>query len=192
MARRLASIAVAIFGIFLMTSPAWAVLGTVKIKAIDQAGNAVSGVKVNLTFKGPPPKLGAKVAPRRREAALTLRDDGKGVTSLEEGRWRLEVMHPNFTLSHMDITVVGGETTRADFTLFPIFAWMVQSPAGCFGCIGLGAGYAGNSVADMDITEATEIVTDFFFGNPIGTFVFTDDPNQRNRDFDNKLKVNAA
>ena len=178
MARRLASIAVAIFGIFFITSLAWAV--AVKTNVINEAAKEMPEITLTLTLN------------TGETRTATTGVDGTAIfENVPKGKHTLQAKKKGMVTKER-VVKVGDEDVTVDFTLFPIFAWMVQSPAGCFGCIGFGAGYAGDSLADMDITEATEIFTDFLFGNPFDPFVFTGDPNQRNRDFDNKLRVHAA
>ncbi|MFQ5881019.1 MAG: carboxypeptidase-like regulatory domain-containing protein [Candidatus Methylomirabilales bacterium] len=182
MTRRAASIAVAIFSILFIAPLAWGVVGNIEVVVTDPTGKPIPGATVEVTSLEDPEIT--------KEA--TTDERGRVVIPVEAGDYHVHVSDPDYVQTQEEVSVGGGETTSTDFSLDPIFPWMVQNPGGCLGCFTFGPAFVGESVDDLDITVSKDVTIDQLDGVIFGPTVARGDTDQLNRDFDHELEVNGG
>ena len=147
--RKMGSFFIILFVLF-VTRLAWGIVGNVDITVKDAALRPVRNATITLTPEDP----------TLPEKEVKTDQNGKATAAVEEGNYKIQTSSRDHVTSEKQrVTVKGGETTEAEFSLHPIFAWMVQNPGGRLLGFGVGPGYSGGFRDDLDHTFEKEVIT---------------------------------
>lgn len=121
----------AVLGVLALPPAAWAV-GNLNLRVQDPGGNPV---QTTLT-----------IAPEDdpdRQQTVTTGQDGTSTVELPAGTYLIRESSGDYAKDTVKrVTVQDGTTTTAEFSLFPLVGWMIQSPP-TWGSFGIGPLYMG-------------------------------------------------
>ncbi len=181
MIARFISITFVILSILFITTPSWGVTGNAGGVIKDEVGKTVPHARMD--FIPADPALPAKTTHTNAQGQYNV--------TLDAGEYWAVVNDGDFVRTGKNVPVRANQTTTTNFTVDPVFPWMMQSPGSSLG-FSLGIGGEHESMPDLELTRFREIQTDFFNGMTLGPFEFSPDLGEVNADFDFELTENKA